>query len=38
VRLSSFQRAKPGDFPVQIDADYETQVAPAEVDEDVDGS
>jgi multidrug resistance efflux pump len=38
VRFSSFQRVKAGDLLVQIDADYETQVAQAEVDEDVDRS
>jgi hypothetical protein len=38
VRFSSFQRVKAGDLLVQIDADYETQVAQAEVHEDVDGS
>jgi hypothetical protein len=38
VRFSSSQRVKAGDLLVQIDANYETQVAQAEVDEDVDGS
>jgi hypothetical protein len=34
----SFQRVKAGDLLVQVDADYETAVVQAEVDEDVDGS
>ena len=38
LKFSSFQRVKVGDLLVQIDADYETQVAQTEVDEDVDGS
>ena len=37
-RFSSFQRVKAGNLLVQVDAAaYETQVAQAEVDEDVDG-
>jgi hypothetical protein len=38
MRFSWFQRVKAGDLLVQIDADYETEVAQGEEVEDVDGS